>query len=60
MTWLRLDVRIERTPDLVLRAEPAPDGRGWSVRAERTTGGASGIIQGFLAVDEPIYDVKVG
>lgn len=59
MTWLRLDVRIERTPDLVVRAEPSADGSGWCIRGERSTGCASAVIHGFLAVEQPVYDVQV-
>ena len=57
MTWLRLDVRIERAPDLVVRAEPSPDGRGWSVRGERSTGCASAVIHGFLARLAPAMNI---
>ena len=57
--WQRIDLRYAVEPPLEERAEP--DGRGgWSVRAERTCGGAGVIIFGWLQVADQPYAVRIG
>ena len=56
-SWLRLDVPVERLPDLVVSAQPDGHG-GWHVRDDRTRGDARAVIMGFLTMQVPEYSVQ--